>query len=155
LESPYSAGAYATAGAQDTTPAPVSLIGILIITHIGLGNCLLECAAHVLGEHPAHAMALTVMPDDDPERLLEHARELVRMLDHGAGVLILTDMFGATPANIARRLLEAGRVEALAGVNLPMLVRALTYRREPLAVVAEKAMSGCIAGALKMEKEEC
>ena len=100
-------------------------------------------------------MALAVRPNDDPGIVLDQAKGLVATLDQGDGVLVISDMFGATPSNIARRLLLAGKIEGLAGANLPMLIRALTYRNEPLAQVAEKAMSGCIAGALRMEKEGC
>jgi len=70
-------------------------------------------------------------------------------------VLVLTDVYGATPGNIAMRLLEKGRVEGIAGVNLPMLVRALTYRNEPLARVVEKALAGGVAGVLHMNAERC
>jgi mannose PTS system EIIA component len=128
------------------------MVGILVITHIGLGNCLIECATHVLGERPLFTMSLGVQPNDNPDQVLSRAREMVKLLDQGSGVLVLTDMFGATPANVARRLLEPGRVEALAGANLPMMLRALTYRNESLATVAEKAVTGCLAGALIMEK---
>jgi PTS system ascorbate-specific IIA component len=99
------------------------MVGILVITHIGLGNCLIECATHVLGARPQLTMSLPVNPSDDPDQVLARAREMVNLLDQGDGVLILTDMFGATPANVARQLLETGRVEALAGANLPMIVR--------------------------------
>lgn len=131
------------------------MVGILLITHGSLGACLLECAAHVMGGTPEHVAALAVRPNDDPGILLGQARKLAISLDQGKGVLVMSDMFGATPSNIARRLLEPGKVEGLAGANLPMLVRALTYRNEPLNQVAEKAITGCIAGALRMEKEEC
>lgn len=131
------------------------MVGILLITHSGLGACLLECATHVMGRRPEQAAALAVRPNDDPGIVLEQAQKLVASLDQGQGVLVMSDMFGATPSNIARRLLEPGKVEGLAGANLPMLVRALTYRNEPLAQLAEKAVTGCIAGALKMEKQGC
>ena len=131
------------------------MVGILVITHIGLGNCLIECATHVLGVRPQFTMSLAVNPNDNPDQVLARAREMINLLDQGDGVLVLTDMFGATPANVARQLLEPGRVEALAGANLPMIVRALTYRNEALATVAEKAVSGCLAGALIMEKDKC
>jgi PTS system ascorbate-specific IIA component len=74
----------------------------------------------------------------------------VRQLDEGNGVLVLTDMLGATPSNIAARLAAPGRVAVVAGVNLPMLVRALTYRAQPLAVVVEKAISGGREGVLHL-----
>jgi mannose PTS system EIIA component len=131
------------------------MVGILVITHIGLGNCLIECATHVLGSRPQFTTSLAVKPNDNPDQVLGQARELIKLLDQGDGVLVLTDMFGATPANVARQLLEPGRVEALAGANLPMIVRALNYRNEALATVAQKAVSGCLAGALIMEKDRC
>ena len=131
------------------------MVGILLITHGGLGSCLLECATHVMGIRPEHAAALAVRPNDDPGIVLEQAQKLAASLDQGQGVLVMSDMFGATPSNIARRLLEPGRIEGLAGANLPMLVRALTYRNEPLSQLAEKAVTGCIAGALRMDKEGC
>ncbi len=131
------------------------MVGILLITHGGLGAALLECAAHVVGNRPAQVGTLAVQPDDDPAKVLERAEAALTELDQGDGVLVMSDMFGATPCNIARRLLRPGGVEALAGVNLPMLVRALTYRREPLAQVAEKALSGCIMGVIRMDREGC
>lgn len=131
------------------------MVGILLVTHGGLGACLLECATHVMGSHPEQVSALAIRPNDDPGVLLEQAKKLAASLDQGSGVLVMSDMFGATPSNIARRLLEPGKVEGLAGANLPMLIRALTYRNLSLGEVMEKAVAGCIAGVLKMEKEEC
>ena len=135
--------------------SPSSMVGILLITHGGLGASLLDCATHVIGSRPPHAIAMGVEPADDPAVLLGRAKQLAASLDLGAGVLVISDMFGATPSNIARQLLEPGRIEGLAGANLPMLVRALTYRNEPLSQVAEKAITGCIAGALRMDREGC
>ena len=80
------------------------------------------------------------------------ARDLIRFLDQGKGVLVMTDIYGATPSNIASHLLAPGRIEGLAGVNLPMLIRALTYRDETLGSVLEKALSGAIEGVMLMDK---
>jgi PTS system ascorbate-specific IIA component len=79
----------------------------------------------------------------------------VRQLDQGDGVLVLTDIYGATPGNIALRLLEPGRVEGVSGVNLPMLIRALTYREQGLALAVEKALSGGTEGVVHMTKDSC
>jgi PTS system ascorbate-specific IIA component len=87
--------------------------------------------------------------------MLPKARELLRQVDTGDGALLLTDMLGATPSNIATRLLEPGRVEGLAGASLPMLIRALTYRDEPLAAVVEKAMSGGYEGVVHLTSDVC
>jgi PTS system mannose-specific IIA component len=126
------------------------MIGILIVSHGTLGESLIHSASHVLGKRPLFLRQLGVTVHDDPEAILPVAEDLIRFLDQGQGVLVLTDMYGATPSNIAAKLLRPGRVEGLAGVNLPMLIRALTYRDEPLAVVLEKSLSGAGEGILRM-----
>lgn len=126
------------------------MVGILIVAHGTLGESLLHCASHVMGGRPPQLMQIGVSIHDDPAMILPHARELLRQLDEGGGVLVLTDVYGATPGNIAARLLVPGRVEGIAGVSLPMLVRALTYRNEPLETVVAKAISGGVEGVLKM-----
>ena len=118
------------------------MVGILLITHNGLGDSLVECARHVMGEALPDLRVLPVLADDDPQRREDEGRALIAQLDAGDGVLLLADMFGATPCNIARRLYQPGRVEAVAGVNLPMLLRAVCYRDRPLADVAQKALQG-------------
>ena len=126
------------------------MVGILIIAHGTLGESLIHCAMHVLGNRPHHLMQIGVTIHDDPQQIMPQAIRLVRQLDQGDGVLVLTDVYGATPANIACRLLIPGRVEGVAGVSLPMLVRALTYRKEPLDVVVGKAVSGGVEGVMHM-----
>lgn len=118
------------------------MIGILIVSHGAFGEALIHCASHVLGKRPLHVQQLGVTIHDEPDAILPQAQELLKTLDDGSGVLIFTDILGATPSNIAARLLVPGRVEGVAGVNLPMLIRALTYREQPLAEVALKATSG-------------
>ncbi|MBC8021682.1 MAG: PTS fructose transporter subunit IIA [Burkholderiales bacterium] len=126
------------------------MIGILIVSHGAFGESLIHSASHVLGKRPLYLRQLGVTVHDDPDAILPVAVDLIRFLDQGQGVLVLTDIYGATPSNIATRLLEAGRVEGVAGVNLPMLIRALTYRDEPLADLVEKALSGAAEGMLRM-----
>jgi PTS system mannose-specific IIA component len=132
------------------------MIGILIVSHGTLGESLIHCASHVMGRRPLNLQQLGVTTHDDPDAILPQARELVRSLDTGGGVLIMTDIFGATPSNIACKLLEAGRVEGVAGINLPMLIRALSYREKlPLAALIEKSLSGGTEGVLQMPLERC
>jgi PTS system ascorbate-specific IIA component len=126
------------------------MIGILIIAHGTLGESLIHSASHVLGSRPPQLLQIGVTIHDDPQQILPQAIKLVKQLDQGKGVLVLTDVYGATPANIASRLLIPGRVEGVAGVSLPMLVRALTYRAEPLEVMVSKAVSGGIEGVIRM-----
>jgi len=129
------------------------MIGILIVSHGAFGESLIHSASHVLGKRPTHLRQLGVTVHDDPDALLPVAEDLIRFLDQGAGVLVMADIYGATPANVACRLLRPGRVEGIAGVNLPMLIRALNYRDEPLASVRDKALAGAVEGVMHMPRE--
>jgi PTS system ascorbate-specific IIA component len=104
----------------------------------------------VLGRRPLYVRQLGVTVHDNPEEIIPVAEDLIRFLDTGHGVLVMTDIYGATPSNIAARLLKPGRVEGVAGVNLPMLIRALTYREEPLESMLAKALSGGAEGVMRM-----
>jgi PTS system mannose-specific IIA component len=126
------------------------MVGILIIAHGTLGESLIHCASHVINKRPARLKQLGVTAQDDPLLLLPQARALVKELDDGSGVLILSDMYGGSPSNIAAKLLIPGRIEGVAGVNLPMLIRALTYREKPLATLVTKAVSGGCEGVLRI-----
>ena len=116
------------------------MVGILLITHNGLGGSLVDCVQHVLGSVPSNIKVLSVLADDDPQGKEDEGRALIKQLNTGDGVLVLTDLFGATPSNIARRLYLPGEVEGVTGVNLPMLLRAVSYSNKPLAEVAKKAL---------------
>jgi PTS system ascorbate-specific IIA component len=126
------------------------MVGILIIAHGTLGESLIHCASHVLGSRPARLMQIGVTIHDNPQIILPQAMKLVRSLDQGSGVLVLSDIYGATPCNIASRLIIPGKIEVIAGVNLPMLVRALTYRDEPLETLITKALSGGSEGVIHL-----
>ena len=126
------------------------MIGILLITHGTLGESLIHCASHVLNKRPLRLKQLSITAQDDPYNLLPQARALVAELDEGDGVLILSDMYGGSPANIGAKLLVPGKVEGVAGVNLPMLIRVLTYRDRPLAMIVSKAISGGCDGVVRM-----
>jgi PTS system ascorbate-specific IIA component len=124
------------------SPAEEKMIGFLLITHATLGKSLIKCAHHIMCRPVPNLAALSVHARDDPDAALLKAKALIRALDSGSGVLILTDIFGGTPSNIASRLIIPGHVEAVAGVSLPMLVRALTYSEKPLEMVVQKAITG-------------
>jgi PTS system ascorbate-specific IIA component len=127
------------------------MIGVLIVAHQPLASALVECARHVYGDAPLQCAALDVAADESPAETLVAARALCASVDSGSGVLVLADLFGATPANVAAQLVRAGRVEALTGVNLPMVLRALCYRADaPLDVLLEKASAGATAGVIKL-----
>jgi len=130
------------------------VIGVLIISHGTIGEALLASAAQILGA-PAQAAALGVARSDDPEAVLARARALAARLDSGEGLLVLTDMFGATPCNVASRLLADGRVEGVSGVSLPMLVRVLSGRNGSLASAVRRALSGGTEGVVHMNSDSC
>lgn len=126
------------------------MVGILIIAHGALGETLIQCAWHVLGQRPARIASIIVAGRGDPEAILAQTQRVIPELDAGHGVLIMTDMCGGTPANVATRALVPGRVEAVSGINLPMLIRALTYRSQPLGEVLAKAVSGGQDGVMHL-----
>jgi PTS system ascorbate-specific IIA component len=126
------------------------MIGFLILSHGGYGECLIQTVTHMLGDKPTAVRALGFTKQADLHLLEGLARAAICEVDQGQGVLILTDMFGATPCNLAAMLVEPGRVEAIAGVNAPMLVRAINYRDEPLQVVLGKALAGGASGILSV-----
>ena len=108
------------------------MIGVLVVTHGAIGEALLHSAEQILGAKQARAAAFGVSRSDAPEAVLARLRKLAAQLDGGEGLLVLTDMFGATPCNVASRLLADGRVEGVSGVSLPMLVRVLSGRDSSL-----------------------
>jgi PTS system ascorbate-specific IIA component len=98
---------------------------------------------------------LSVWRQDDPDDLVLRARELMEQIEAGEGVLILTDIFGATPGNVVSKLLQDGRVEGVSGVSLPMLLRVLTGREGSLAAVVQRALSGGSEGLVHMNTDRC
>ena len=126
------------------------MIGILLITHGSYGEALVQNACHVLNKRPLQLNQLGLSAQDDPLDLLPLARQMLHLVDDGDGVLLMSDIFGATPSNLALKLLEPGRVEGLTGVNLPMLLRALNYRDKGMATLLVRARDGGRDGILNM-----
>ncbi len=124
------------------------MVGLLIITHDGVGSCLLETAVNTLGVCPLNARVLAVAGNADPDALALEAADLARELDDGSGLLVLTDVYGSTPSNIAAGLVRNRRAVMVAGINLPMLIRILNYPHLDLDRLAEKAVSGGRDGVL-------
>ena len=127
------------------------MIGVLIIAHDTLPDSLVKAVTHVLGSRPSQLETLSVAATDDPLDLMPAARERLRALDTGDGVLVFADIYGATPCNLAGKLQVPGHVELIAGVNLPMLVRAFTYRAKGMETMITKAVSGGRDGVLHIE----
>lgn len=128
------------------------MIGVMLIAHAPLASALATCASHVYACDPNRAESrvrvLDVPAGADVASHVALARALVAEIDDGSGVLVLTDAFGATPGNIAAQLADPPRVAVVAGVNLPMLLRALCYREGALVDLAEKAIAGGMQGVM-------
>jgi PTS system ascorbate-specific IIA component len=107
-----------------------------------LGNSFVDCVRHVLGEVPGNLKVLSVLAGDDPQQKMTEGRALISQLDKGKGVLILADVFGATPSNVGRQLCHIEHVVGVAGVNLPMLLRVMCSHNKSLAELANIAIEG-------------
>ena len=127
------------------------MVGLLLLTHAPLGDAFKQAVAHVFHGMPEQFEAIDVIADQDTADVQNLARAAVSRLNTGAGVLILTDMMGGTPANCCNQLGEPDQVAVIAGISLPMLLRAITYRHDTLDVVAEMALAGGQYGAAKVD----
>jgi mannose PTS system EIIA component len=105
------------------------MIGLVLVTHGRLAEEFVHALEHVVGRQE-HLVAVSIGPDDKMETRRADIAKAVKSVDSGEGVIILTDMFGGTPSNLAISLLEEGRVEVVAGLNLPMLVKLVRVRKD-------------------------
>jgi len=121
-------------------------VGVLLITHPGIGNALLNGARRIVVDCPLRTMCLEVPLDARIDKLATQAAEMTQRLDDGEGVLVLTDIFGATPNNIARGLEQDAHVAVLAGLSLPMLVRLFNYPDNDLQELCKTATLGAQRG---------
>jgi PTS system ascorbate-specific IIA component len=128
------------------------MIGILVVAHGAFGENLIENVTHVLGQRPERLSHARVDAGDKPDQIAAKINRSIAALDDGDGVLVLSDICGATPCNVATELLGQA-VEMVAGVNLPMLLRTLSYRDLPLESVVEKAIAGGREGVMRIVRE--
>ncbi len=123
-------------------------VSILIVSHERIGEELIATAERMLGAQPLLTRTLSIAFDAEPEQALLRAETLVAELDVGDGVLVLTDMYGSTPSNIAHRLSARHKTRVVSGINLPMLIRLMNYPDLDLNDLAHKAYSGGRDGVL-------
>ena len=129
-------------------------VGILMITHPGVGNAMLHIATRIIGKATLPIKCLEVPPDAAVEPVCEQARSMLKVLDRGAGVLVLTDLFGATPHNIAQRVAcGAMTTSVVSGLNLPMLLRVFNYPDDDLHTLVSKAAEGGSRGIVSCPVE--
>ena len=123
--------------------------GIFIIAHAPLASALRQCVAHVFPDRVAGVLALDVQPQASPEETLAAARRAMATLA-GAPTLVLADVMGGTPCNVAKQLVDGVHTRLVAGVNVPMLLRAVTYQHEPLDALVDRALSGGAQGVMQV-----
>ena len=123
--------------------------GIFIIAHAPLASALRQCVMHVFPDSAEAVAALDVQPNVPPEESLAQARALMRQMQLPQ-TLVVTDVFGATPCNVAQRLIDGINSKLIAGVNLPMLLRTVSYRHESLDALISRAMIGATQGVIQV-----
>ena len=123
--------------------------GIFIIAHAPLASALRQCVLHVFADNPNSVLALDVQPNLPPEETLAQARMMFKHMGT-SHALVLTDVFGATPCNVAQKLVDGVNSKLLAGVNLPMLLRSVSYRHEPLDALMVRALAGGNQGVMQV-----
>jgi mannose PTS system EIIA component len=122
---------------------------ILIIAHAPLATALRDCALHVFPECAEEVVAIDVPPQEAPEVTYVHALQRLQS-DSFVQTLVLTDVIGATPANVAQRLVNGKDAQLVAGVNLPMLLRTVCYRHEDLEALTRRALDGGTQGVIQL-----
>lgn len=128
------------------------MVGILLLTHAPLGQAFKTVMSHIFLGQPLQFEVIDVEMDDNTDIVLGKAKKLVKRLDKGQGVLVMTDVTGSTPSNCAEALKEMGNVAVVAGVSVPMLLRTITYREQPLDIVSNAAIMGAKDGAVHVEQ---
>ena len=123
--------------------------GILIIAHAPLASAFLQCVQHVFPDNVAGVAALDVQPEAPPEETLAQAVIVLSQLGMHK-TLVMTDIFGATPCNVAQKLADGLNTKLVTGMNLPMLLRAMCYRQEPLDALVARALAGASQGVMQV-----
>ena len=123
--------------------------GIFIIAHAPLASALRQCVLHVFPDSAASLVALDVQPNMPPDETLAQARIMLEQLGT-SHALVLADVFGATPCNVAQRLVDGVHTKLITGVNLPMLLRTVSYRQESIDALVARALVGATQGVMQV-----
>ena len=116
------------------------MIGILLVTHGEIGQSLINCAAHILDSTPKSVESLSIKSNNDLSKYTYIISQKIQNLEKGNGVLIMTDIYGATPCNLLNKFIKKNKVEVVTGVNLPMLVKAISDRKDNLNILIKDSI---------------
>jgi PTS system mannose-specific IIA component len=129
-------------------------VSVLVLSHEGIGAAILGAALQMIAACPMETTLLTIEQDGEPDDLIERAKLLLDTMDSGDGVLVLTDLYGSTPCNIAKACISGKNAIAVAGLNLSMLIRVMNYPDLGLSELSEKATSGGKDGIIILDDLE-
>lgn len=124
------------------------MVHLIIMAHVELANSFVYCAEHILAKKIDNLHIVSVSKVDSIENILQKSSDVIKNIGNDKEVLILTDIFGATPSNIANKLLLKNHIELVTGLNLPMLIRAISYANKGLRTCVEKSISGALEGVI-------
>ena len=127
------------------------MVGILLLTHAPLGRAFIDAATHVFRSEPAQIEAIDVVANQDPKEVYKLGRKAITRINDGTRLLVITDVMGGTPSNCTLQLCVPGEIEVIAGISLPMLLRAITYRHNTIDVAVEMALAGGQSGACRVD----
>ena len=111
------------------------MIGILLVTHGEIGKSLIDCAAHILDKYPISVESVAINSNNDLNSYSNIIAQKIQDLESGNGILIMTDIYGATPCNLLNKFIEKDKVEVVTGINLPMLIKAISDRKDNLRLL--------------------
>jgi len=116
------------------------MIGILLVTHGEIGKSLIDCAAHILDNYPNSVELISINSNNNLSNYSNIISQKIEALDMGNGVLIMTDIYGATPCNLLNKFIIKNKIEVVAGVNLPMLIKAISDRKDNLSLLVNDSI---------------
>ncbi len=122
---------------------------LLIIAHAPLASALKACALHVYPDCATNIMVIDVPPHEHPEETLQQARDMISQNGED-GLLVMTDIYGATPSNVAQKLITSANQKLVVGVNVPMLIRTVCYLNESLDSLVNRALTGGVKGVMQL-----
>ncbi|MFN8770833.1 MAG: PTS sugar transporter subunit IIA [Neisseriaceae bacterium] len=131
------------------------MVNIIIIAHAEIANSFAYCIEHILAKRINNLHILPVKKTEDSDNIFNRAKEFVEKIGNNQDILILTDLYGATPSNIAQKLLKPGVIELITGLNLPMLIRAISYAKSGLRICVDKALDGAVSGIVHVGGRVC
>lgn len=129
------------------------MVTIIVMAHLEIANGFVSCAEHILAKRVINLHVIPVRKTENTEHILNRVQEFISKLSDERQILLLTDLFGATPSNIASKLIKPGRIEMITGLNMPMLLRAISYTEYNLQTCVEKAIEGGKNGILHLNGE--